>query len=267
LISLKLIPETYTIHLLQQNLTIVPYYIGMRRIKTLLKLIKTKHGIELLFRYILFKKYWDKKAKKVLRKSDIKDFWESSHEQKIQRWLTGSSLTQVKENLNISELVDNNNLIILEVGVGLGYCTYELSKRHKIDALDISLKALKNVEKYCEKTYATSEKIQLNKYDLIIVHLVIQHMSNNSLKTLLIDLIRSLKPNGLLAIQNIVKIDNYDYTDLDLNLEKEKAGNMVRSLNYMTEIISKGGGIVKSSTYTNIYETQDVQNLILHVTK
>jgi hypothetical protein len=92
-------------------------------------------------------------------------------------------------------------------------------------------------------------------------------MSNSSLKTLLIDLIRSLKPNGLLAIQNIVKIDNYDYTDLDLNLDKEKSGNMVRSLNYMTEIITKVGGIVKSSVYTNIYETQNVQNLILHVTK
>jgi hypothetical protein len=92
-------------------------------------------------------------------------------------------------------------------------------------------------------------------------------MSNSSLKTLLIDLIRSLKPNGLLAIQNIVKIDNYDYTDLDLNLDKEKSGNMVRSLNYMTEIITKVGGIVQSSVYTNIYETQNVQNLILHVTK
>ena len=155
----------------------------------------------------------------------------------------------------------------MEVGVGLGYCTHELSKRHKIDALDISLKALKNVEKYCQKTYATSEKIQSNKYDLIIVHLVIQHMSNNSLRTLLIDLIRSLKPNGLCAIQSIVKMDNYDYTDLDLNLDKEKAGNMVRSLNYMTEITTKGGGIVKSSAYTSIYETQNVQNLIIHVTK
>jgi ubiquinone/menaquinone biosynthesis C-methylase UbiE len=144
----------------------------MRKFKTLLKLIKTKHGIELIFRYMLFKKWWDKKAKKVLRNSDIKDFWESSHKQKIQRWLTGSSLTQVKENLNISELVNKNQLIILEVGVGLGYCTYELSKRHKIDALDISLRALKNVEKYCQKTYATSKKIQSNKYDLIIVHLL-----------------------------------------------------------------------------------------------
>ena len=239
----------------------------MRKFQTLLKLIKTKHGIHLIFRYKLFKKYWDKKAKNALQKSDIKDFWESSHRQKIQRWLTGSSLNQVKENLNISELVDKNQLTILEVGVGLGYCTYELSKRHKIDALDISLRALKNVEKYCQKTYITSEKIQSNKYDLIIVHLVIQHMSNNSLITLLIDLIRSLKPNGLLAIQNIVKIDNYDYTDLDVNLEKEKSGNMVRSINYMTEIITKGGGIVKSSEYTNTYETQNVQNLILHVTK
>ena len=67
-------------------------------------------------------------------------------------------------------------------------------------------------------------------------------MSNISLNNLLIDLIRSLKPNGLLAIQNIVRLDNYDYTDFDLSLEKEKAGNMVRSLSYMKDIISDQNG-------------------------
>ena len=151
--------------------------------------------------------------------------------------------------------------------MGLGYCTHELSKNHKVDALDISIKALKNVEKFCQQTHANSEKLQSNKYDLIIVHLVIQHMSNISLNSLLIDLIRSLQPNGLLAIQNIVKLDNYDYTDFDLSLEKEKAGNMIRSLSYMKEIISKSGGTVKFSEFTNIYSAENIQNLILHVTK
>lgn len=239
----------------------------MRKIQTALNLIKTKHGIQLIFKYLLFKKYWDKKAKRVFLKSDIKDFWESSHKQKIHRWLTGSSLTQVKKNLDLSELIDTNHLIILEVGVGLGYCTRELSKNHEVDALDISIKALKNVEKFCQQTYANSEKLQSNKYDLIIVHLVIQHMSNISLNNLLIDLIRSLKPNGLLAIQNIVSLDNYDYTDFDLSLEKEKAGNMVRSLSYMKDIISESGGTVKCSEYANIYSAENIQNLILHVTK
>jgi 2-polyprenyl-3-methyl-5-hydroxy-6-metoxy-1,4-benzoquinol methylase len=216
---------------------------------------------------MLFKRFWDKKATKVLRKSNIKDFWESNHKYKIHRWLTGSSLTQVKENLNISDLIDNRKLVILEVGVGLGYCTKDLAKKHKVDALDISLKALKNVEKYCQQTYSASEKMQSNKYDLIIVHLVIQHMSDKSLKTLMIDLIRTLKPKGLLAIQNIVRFDNNTYTDLDVNLEKEKAGNMVRSLTYMTKVVTGSGGIVKSSAYTNISIAENVQNLIFHVTK
>ena len=104
----------------------------MRKFKTLLKLIKTKHGIQLIFRYMLFKKHWDKKAQKVFQESNIKDFWETSHEQKIQRWLTGSDLTQVKENLIISDLLDKQKLIILEVGVGLGYCTQDLSKNTKL---------------------------------------------------------------------------------------------------------------------------------------
>ena len=93
----------------------------MRKILTLLKLIKTRHGTHLIFRYMLFKRFWDKKATKVLGKSNIKDFWESNHKYKIHRWLTGSSLTQVKENLNISDLINNRKLVILEVGVGLGY--------------------------------------------------------------------------------------------------------------------------------------------------
>ena len=239
----------------------------MRKILTLLKLIKTRHGTHLIFRYMLFKRFWDKRATKVLQKSDVKDFWESSHKYKIHRWLTGSNLTQVKKSLNISNLIDNNKLVILEVGVGLGYCTKELSKYHKVDALDISLTALKNVEKYCQQTYSASEKMQSNKYDLIIVHLVIQHMSDKSLKSLMIDLIRTLKPKGLLAIQNIVRFDNNAYTDLDVNLEKEKAGNMVRSLSYMTEVVTGSGGITTSSAYTNISLSENVQNLILHITK
>ena len=88
----------------------------MQKIQTALKLIKTKQGIQLIFKYILFKKYWNKKAQKVFLKSDIKDFWEASHKQKIQRWLTGSSLSQVKNNLGLSEIIDASHLIILEVG-------------------------------------------------------------------------------------------------------------------------------------------------------
>ena len=83
----------------------------------------------------------------------------------------------------------------------------------------------------------------------------------------MIDLIRTLKPKGLLAIQNIVRFDNNAYTDLDVNLEKEKTGNMVRSLTYMTKVVTGSGGIVKSSAYTNISIAENVQNLIFHVTK
>lgn len=113
------------------------------------------------------------------RSNSIENFWDVSHKNNISLWLTGSDPNYIVDYYKLSDHL-NSKRKILNVGVGLGTCTnFYFKSGHEISALDISKEALNRVKSFTYHTYLTSEidSIPDGYFDLIIQHLVVQHMS------------------------------------------------------------------------------------------
>ena len=199
-------------------------------------------------REINYKRRFNSRDFSLLRDSDsITSFWEASHSLDAKRWLTGSSFSQVAELHNLENYGDLNSKTILNVGVGLGACTQELSRKSKeIDVLDISERALERVKSYTRRQFISSkyEMLPTLEYDLIIHNLVAQHMNDEDLSDQLLHLKNSLKPSGVLTIQ-FLTIPNSRKSTMD-DLATCKLGEVGRTLECIHELIEHSGLRIES---------------------
>jgi 2-polyprenyl-3-methyl-5-hydroxy-6-metoxy-1,4-benzoquinol methylase len=199
---------------------------------------------------------------------EIKDFWEEAHQKNEELWLTGSYLNQVWDPLNITSKLAPG-LEVLNIGVGLGRDTAELKDKGVIvDALDISQTALDRVKTITRNQYLASHirSLPSQAYDVAVSHLVTQHMNESDLIQQVAHVLRSLKPDGIFAMQ-FAFID--ETTEAYIQLERaynnimsqppEQRGHMFRTLNKMKVIVEDvcGGKIswvsaVKEYSFTPI---------------
>ncbi len=129
----------------------------------------------------------------------LETFWNEAHKFKERRWLNGISLHGYTDFFGVNP----HNKIVLEVGVGLGIATGELSRVCKeLHVLDISEVALNKV-----KTIATTHNISSietlpeDYFDSVISHLVVQHLNGEGLNFHLKHCIKSLNSKGIFYLQ------------------------------------------------------------------
>jgi SAM-dependent methyltransferase len=182
---------------------------------------------------------------KKLSKSDMKQFWQEAHKKDMKYELTGSSAEGVIKFLNIDQLIKEASDCLV-IGVGFGYETKYLTNIGKrVSVLDISPEALDRVKDYTVNRYLPDqlEKIKAESFDLIISHLVTQHMPNKDLEHQINQSIRILKQNGTFAMQFASRYkDNNDGLTSDIPVPRMMAGLVSRSLKYMKSIINKFDG-------------------------
>lgn len=130
---------------------------------------------------------------------DRKDFWEGHHEQSNVRFLTGSKGQRVWNYLGVDPRAGT---VMLNVGLGTGAETKEARARGvSIYGLDISEAALKRCEQYLTDGYVYPEWLSSDKFDLVVSNLVAQHMTAIDLLDQMKHVLRSLKKDGIFAIQ------------------------------------------------------------------
>lgn len=134
---------------------------------------------------------------------EIRAWWDKCHKDNSKVYLSESRGKNIWGFLNIGPLLGPSKTV-LDVGVGFGYATRDLlSKGCIVHALDISQLALDRVKDFAVCWLAPKQLKELpeNTFDLAISHLVAQHMSNENLLEQMAAIIRTLKPNGVFAMQ------------------------------------------------------------------
>jgi 2-polyprenyl-3-methyl-5-hydroxy-6-metoxy-1,4-benzoquinol methylase len=188
----------------------------------------------------------------------VEEFWESSHEIDSELWLTGTDPDWLFNFYDLKSLIKDSDkkLKILNVGVGRGGCTKELAKNgHLVSALDISSAALEKVAKYVQQTYLANDvkTLPTSEFDLIIHHLVAQHMSIDDLKLQVESLISSLAKNGMLCMQ-IASYQKNDRNDSGDGKMECMMGAVGRSEEAIKILFDRPSLTVLEITQTNIYE-------------
>jgi SAM-dependent methyltransferase len=193
----------------------------------------------------------------LLKSSDILAFWETAHKRNAHLWLTGSDPGEVLRRLDVGDLVrncreDKGTARVLDVGVGEGRMARflsELGVRH--DALDISTAAVENIANFCDQGYVSPADLPSDRYDLIMHHLVAQHMSHESLKTQLDMLIRALRVDGLIAVQYSAAA-SLELAALD-DEENQKMGSVIRNPEWFSRTAPQVGAQVLSDDETDSF--------------
>ena len=222
----------------------------------ILKRLRHRYGRKSLFRHLRDAFRPNHSTFIVENAESVAEFWQLAHRDKSHLWLSGTPPWEVFERLKVLEYLEQRNLRILNVGVGEGYCTSALTQQgHHLDALDISLNALKNVASVTENQFVNASDLSDKKYDLILHHLVAQHMSHNDLSTQLRHLIRSLNNDGLLALQFVSSCENDQLVTEDDGLSAQMHGGVLRSTQFMSEMTRGCGGNV-----INVYQMESWQN-------
>lgn len=183
--------------------------------------------------------------KKLSMKSDeevVRDWWEQCHLTDDAELLTGSKGEDVWCSLNIEEKILPKS-VILNIGVGRGYCTRGLAQKQAIvHALDISEAALNKVKDIVARTWKPEQLDDLpsDTFDLAISHLVAQHMSNPDLRHQIKAVVRSLKPHGVFALQFAFSADK-EYVHDEQSGVIKKTGKC-----FQEEFVVRWGGICRT---------------------
>lgn len=192
--------------------------------------------------------------------------WEDRHRNNEQLYLTGSHLKDVLQSLNIKAVKIGGNTLV--IGVGLGYEVQELREFTPfVDVLDISYFALERVKDITRNQYLASELIKMpaDYYDLVISHLVTQHMSDMALSSQLIWVIKALKKTGIFAMQlALLPGDKRKWHEIQ-NIESQKTGYVFRSLLEMQDMVNSSSGYISATFPEKSFDHTDIKHQFIHI--
>jgi len=182
---------------------------------------------------------------------EVLQWWDGHHTTNDKQYLTGTTLAQYTEIFEVSELVEKGKRF-LEIGVGKGFAIRDLVALGKeVEALDISQVALDKVSKIA-KTHITPTTLPSNSFDVIIMHLVAQHVNTATLTKLLKHAIRSLNYGGVLLLQTA---DVVDYKDRPQTDKYQCEGGVLYSDEVLRNIVKGCKGRVARKLDGKIYDT------------
>ena len=198
----------------------------------------------------------------------IVDFWDKAHATSSHLWISGTPPREIYERLKVEKLLAAGSLSILNVGVGEGYCEcYLTKKKHLVVSLDISLVALNRVMKVVGAGFVSANLLPLNKYDLILHHLVAQHMTHKDLGSQLSNLINSLKDDGLVAMQFASSSTDKNFVQSDADTAVVMSGGVLRSKKFIEDIVKQSGGKALAFYENEIWANSDCQYISVHISK
>jgi 2-polyprenyl-3-methyl-5-hydroxy-6-metoxy-1,4-benzoquinol methylase len=174
---------------------------------------------------------------------NIKEFWDNCHKEGLLASLSGSKYDETIKALKLEEYMKPFSNV-LEVGPGLGYVTKELYERGlNVSCLDISKLAFTKIEKYCEKIYTISdlEELPLDYFDVILCVNVIQHIPTDLLKEELRYCVRSLKVDGVFALEFVSNTEEEDM-GINASMATITKGWCCRTPRYLDKLIKDIGG-------------------------
>lgn len=169
----------------------------------------------------------------------IEQFWCEQHDEQNIRYLTGSSLRSIDSFLGIKPLLSKDKSV-LNIGVGNGKCTKDLFECVKyVTVLDIDGGAIARMAPIVDACYIDPKDLPSDAYDTIMCHLVVQHMADVDLYPLLKHALRSLKANGVMAIQFASPPVPEIYSE---NLSNQKNGLVRRTPEHFMRMVDAMGG-------------------------
>jgi len=195
-----------------------------------------------------------------MRRSRVK-CWDVLHAEDNRGALSACEYQETLDFLKINDILKGGD-VVLEVGVGMGFVTKGLRDRgFAVSGFDISTVGLERVKPVCDEVYDFDglENIPSNTFDVIMCNSVAQHMPTPLLSYEMFHLIRTLKPDGVLAVKNVAS-DLMDDTGDDPNLVvqhpkiprkhnklkcDESIGCFCRTVKIFTKIIDRCGGIAE----------------------
>jgi len=168
-----------------------------------------------------------------------KKFWDSQHSGDNIPTLSGCEYDETIDFMKIRELI-KPNINVLEIGVGMGFVTKGFFDAGcNVSALDISDVALERVKPLTKNVYPTTEleKMPSDHFDLILCRNVVQHVATNYLIMELKHVLRSLKKDGILAIQFVSSTQVEDSGSVVIYNTNE-LGEYCRTIKYFENLIN-----------------------------
>lgn len=127
------------------------------------------------------------------------DFWDQEHRRVNQTWLTGSLLSYYNNFFHLTS-DDYRDRRILEIGVGMGRATKELSElADTLYCADISSVALDRISSLAQETFLTKDIAKIPAVDLVICHLVLVHCEDRECQRIINAV--NLAPGGRFYVQ------------------------------------------------------------------
>jgi SAM-dependent methyltransferase len=179
------------------------------------------------------------------QEESIREWWDKAHLRNDAEWLTGSDGPSIWRALKVSSLIKPGTKI-LNIGVGLGQCTRGLAELGaKVSVLDISQTAIDRVKDVIEEGFLSQDLGHLpeSTYDVVISHLVTQHILDQELESQIHHVMRSLKPSGLFAMQ-FAFLWMQNQPTMNNTPEEAKVGGVCRTLRRMAELAESGDGSI-----------------------
>ena len=179
--------------------------------------------------------------------------WRGYHEIGYTPALTGTAFAHMLKYYELEHILFKD-MNVLEIGVGLGLCVQGFHERGcNVFALDICQQAFHKIKEHIVGSYLHDnvEGLPHSFFDLIVSHLVTQHMSESDILKQFPAVIRSLKSSGSLRVQfagsTIQEENNIKETIVGMpedNKVSMLGGRMVRTSDYAIKLINKCGGTV-----------------------
>jgi len=179
--------------------------------------------------------------------------WARWHKQRAHGPLGGATFKSMKNYYGIGENL-HKDMCVLEIGVGFGYCVRGFNEAGcRVWAMDICKEAFYSVADVIEGSYLHEKADTLpdNFFDLIVCHVVTQHMSESDILFQFPHVIRSLKDDGVFMVQfadsDIAEENNISETIFGEPADNKVTmlgGRMVRTPDYAKQLIEQCGGEV-----------------------
>lgn len=196
--------------------------------------------------------------------------WSRAHREGDVSALTGTGLEGHLTALGVRNVACSESRVLC-IGVGTGVWVREAKERFKsVWALDVVEEAGQSIP-WADGFVTDPRRLPSNAFDLAMSLWVAPHMTNHDLEIQLREVIRSLKPGGILAVHykeplnDDVTIDNREGAEDEWRLAS--AAGIVRRRRYLADMVSWAGGKVLRYATENKSQFYRVNEVGIHIGK
>jgi cyclopropane fatty-acyl-phospholipid synthase-like methyltransferase len=180
---------------------------------------------------------------------DLIDWWDHIHQTKNDNYLSSASAGEYEWNdLQIIDLIIPGKKV-LYIGVGGGNGVKDLAAEGvTVSCLDISTYAEAVVKKSIEAFYTDFTLLPAEKFDLVLSHLVAQHMTDADLGDQIKNVLLSMKKDATFAMQFFMLDEGQASLLPELindDIIAQRAGHVGRTQAGMQKLIEDNGGRIQ----------------------